>query len=341
VNRSLPLARLAAAGALASLPLAVPLLATTGPWAETPEARVRLVSGWASAPAVGAESDLDLGVELVLAPGWHVYWKNSGDAGYAPKLDLAATPAIAGAALLFPAPHRFDLPGGLVSFGYENEVIYPVTGRVLRTTPEPFVLRGRLDYLICATECVPYTADLRLDLPDATAAGGGTDAGADAARLERWRRRLPLAAASSAANQAGAPSVATRIERDKPAFSTLELAVSGGDFRATAPDIFFESHPLLALGKPALSIGESGLTFRVPVRPLDETKPLPPAIDLAWTLTGLEGSAGAYALEGRSKVAYPSAVASNRYFWLAALGLVPIAWLASRFRPRRTALPNT
>jgi DsbC/DsbD-like thiol-disulfide interchange protein len=337
VKRSLPLARLAAAGTLASLPWAAPLPATSGPWAETPEARVRFVSGWSAAPAVGAEADLDLGVEILLAPGWHVYWKNSGDAGYAPKLDLAATPSIAGVLLLFPAPHRFELPGGLVSFGYEGEVIYPVAGGVRRTSTEPFAVRGRLDYLICATECVPYTADLRLDLPDAAAAGAADGTGGDAERLERWRQRLPV----HAGNLAAAPAVALRIERGDPPFSTLEVATSGGNLRAAAPDLFFESHPLLALGKPALSIGESGLVFRVPIRPLDETRPLPAATELAWTLTGLEGEGGVHALEGRSTVSLPSPVAAQRYLWLVALVLVPIVWLALRARPRKSALPIT
>jgi DsbC/DsbD-like thiol-disulfide interchange protein len=56
--------------------------AEAGPWSEQREARVRLVSRWAEAPTGG---DPALGLEFALAPGWHVYWKNAGDAGYPPK----------------------------------------------------------------------------------------------------------------------------------------------------------------------------------------------------------------------------------------------------------------
>jgi suppressor for copper-sensitivity B len=285
----------------------------------TPEARVRFVSGHDSAPPAGTEAELDLGIEFLLAPGWHVYWKNSGDAGYAPKLDLSATAAISNARLLFPAPHRFDLPGGLVSFGYEREVIYPVSGTLRPTSDGPIAIRGRLDYLACATECIPLAADLELDLPDSAGATGPSD---EKARLELWRNRLPRTPGS-----AGAPVVELALERGHPK-STLVVTASGGDFRASSPDLFFESHDRFALGRPELSIGSGGLTFRVPVHPLDETKPFPESTDFAWTLTGLEGNDGPYALEGVSQVGVPSPVAPLRRFWFVGLLALPLLWLA-------------
>ena len=68
-----------------------PAQAASGPWSTNPEARVRLVA------ASG-----HLGLDFELAPGWHVYWKNSGDAGYPPRLDFSATPEILESRLLFP-----------------------------------------------------------------------------------------------------------------------------------------------------------------------------------------------------------------------------------------------
>ncbi|MCM2269211.1 MAG: hypothetical protein NDJ75_03865, partial [Thermoanaerobaculia bacterium] len=67
--------------------LAPPLAAVAGPWAENAQARVRLVSRFAVAVPGG---DAGLGLEFRMAPGWHVYWLNPGDAGYPPKLTLAA-----------------------------------------------------------------------------------------------------------------------------------------------------------------------------------------------------------------------------------------------------------
>jgi suppressor for copper-sensitivity B len=285
---------------------------------------VRFVSGLAAAPGPGFDVPLDLGIEFALAPGWHVYWKNSGDAGYAPKLDLAATPEISGATLLFPSPHRFDLPGGLVSFGYENEVIYPVSGSV-RTAGGPLTIRGRLDYLTCAAECVPHTADLELVLP-AEAGEPGDD---EAARLALWRSRLPRPAGG-----AGSPAVALELERDAEG-STLVLTAAGGGFRASAPELFFDSHERFGLGRPALSIGDSGVRFRVPIHPLDETKPWPDSTEFSWTLTGLEGAEGAFAVEGVSRVDIPSPVAPlRRFWWLAPVVALPLLALAFQ-RSRR------
>ena len=92
-----------------------PARGVAGPWVENAEARARLI-GDARA----------LGLEFELQPGWHVYWKNSGDAGYAPRIDFSATSAIRDARLLFPAPRRFELAAGMVSFGYERTVLYPI-----------------------------------------------------------------------------------------------------------------------------------------------------------------------------------------------------------------------
>jgi hypothetical protein len=153
---------------------------------------VRLVAARGAAPAATAGDPggrIDLGLELELAPGWHVYWKNSGDAGYPPRLDFSRTPALAGAELLYPAPRRYDLPGGLVSFGYEQHVIYPIaptspiSARLAAAGGErlPPVL-ARLDYLVCRAECIPHTAELSLDL-DAAREGTGPEGAATAARL--------------------------------------------------------------------------------------------------------------------------------------------------------------
>ena len=281
-----------------------------------------------------AGSDLDLGVEFVLAPGWHVYWKNSGDAGYAPKLDLTATPAISSSALLFPAPHRFELPGDLVSFGYEGEVIYPVTGRLLPPEEGELTIAGQLDYLVCAEECIPYRADLALRLPsheappqDPAAAEG------DRLRLSHARRTLPLPAASAP----GAPRIEAAIERGDYPFSTLVLSATGGTARLAGPDLFFETHREFAVGRPELTIGDGGFRFRVPIRPLDETRPAPAATTFAWTLTGLEGDGGPFAIAGESQVALPAVAPAGRRWWL--WSIISLGAAASLFALLRSRSP--
>src|SRR5215470_11117009 len=99
-----------------------PAAAAASPWTSNPQSQVRLISGDRVAPRHG---ELRLGVQFRLAPGWHAYWKNSGDAGFAPVVTFAPRPGLTPPELLWPAPHRFELPGGLQAFGYASEVVYP------------------------------------------------------------------------------------------------------------------------------------------------------------------------------------------------------------------------
>jgi suppressor for copper-sensitivity B len=310
---------------------ALPASAATGPWIENPESRVRFVSGWNATPPAGAPVELDLGVEFALSPGWHVYWKNSGDAGFAPKLDLSETPAIQAAEILFPAPRRFELPGGLVSFGYEGAVIYPISGRV-EPPPGALSIAGQLDYLVCAEECVPYRVALRLDLPARAPEGGGVDTG-DADRLARARAAVPVPAATVPE----APRIDATIEKGEYPYSTLAVTASGGSLKLASPDLFFESHDDFALGRPEFSLGNDGFRFRVPIRPLDETKPVPAATTFAWTITGLEGPGGPLALAGSSEVPLPTASPSRRVWWVVGVGAAISLLLALRSRSSSTS----
>jgi suppressor for copper-sensitivity B len=279
----------------AGLALALVLVAATtargaaGPWAESAEARARLIAGAAG-----------LGLEFELQPGWHVYWKNSGDAGYAPRLDFSATSAVRDARLLFPAPRRFELAAGLVSFGYERAVIYPIAATLDRSAAGPLPVRARLDYLVCREECIPHTAELTLELP---AKAGADDV--ETARLARAIAALPLPLTAAP----GAPRVTLAVTPAAGGALTLEVATAGGGWRAAAPDIFFETHPLFALGRAQLQATKSGLRYRIRLQPLDLTRPLPAMTEFAWTLTGFEHSVGGapapVALAGTTSVNLP------------------------------------
>src|SRR3954464_6817083 len=100
-----------------------------GEWAKNPQSSVGLITPWRTAPRSG---ELILGLHFLLSPGWHVYWKNSGDAGFPPSVTLRPADRLTTPEILWPTPPRFQLPrgsgrpGGLVAFGYEKEVVYPV-----------------------------------------------------------------------------------------------------------------------------------------------------------------------------------------------------------------------
>jgi len=326
-----PHARTALATLVATLaPLATPPAeAIAGPWSEAPEAKVRLLSRWASAPAGG---DAGLGVEVELADGWHVYWKNSGDAGYPPEVELAA-PGLGAIALRFPAPERYELPGGLVSFGYEGRVVYPLDAAIEAGAPSELSLAGRLDYLVCREECIPYTALLELALP----VGDPTEDPELAPRLDAFRARLPRPVATVEPRV----EVASRwVAGDYP-WSTLELRLAGPGLLAPAPDLFFAPQQAVELRQPERIATAEGLTFRVPFRALDETKPLPDPLPLEWTATGFELAGAPLALDGTLALARPAPAATAAALGLAAaVALVAFAaWIIHRRFARRRPPP--
>ena len=133
-------------------------------WANNESGSVGLIS---ATSAVGQADRLDLGLAFHLQPGWHIYWRNPGDAGYPAKLDWTGSQNVGNPVLLWPAPQRLVL-GGLQNFGYQGDVVLPVTVPV--TLPgQPVRLDVAVDYLACAQLCVPMQANLSLSLPDGPA----------------------------------------------------------------------------------------------------------------------------------------------------------------------------
>jgi thiol:disulfide interchange protein DsbD len=120
-----------------------------------------------------------VGLRLKIAPGWHTYWSNPGDAGAPPTLDI--TGATAGP-IVYPTPtHEQDPP--FTSFVYLNHVLLPVT-----VTPPSgggtLHLQAHGTWLVCQKVCVPEEAAFTLDVPPGSGAKGaqaGAFAAADAA----------------------------------------------------------------------------------------------------------------------------------------------------------------
>lgn len=258
--------------AAAALGLPAAAGAAASPWAENPQSSVRLVTAYQAAPRHG---EVRLGIQFRLAPNWHVYWKNSGDAGYAPVVAFARQDGLSYPELLWPAPHRFELAGGLEAFGYESGVIYPVRARV-DTPADRLHLAADVDYLVCEVDCVPHRYTLALDQPLA-----------DRPVLDPATAPLLDAAFAAVPAAAGAqPGVAvTGSLAEAPL--TLVVALRGVRAAPQGADLFFEVHPALELGRPRPVPQPDGLAFVVPASRKDTSAALPASIEIAWTATGL------------------------------------------------------
>jgi thiol:disulfide interchange protein DsbD len=136
------------------------------------------------------------GLYFKLEQGWHVYWLNAGDSGEPPHVKWTLPEGVAAGPLQFPAPTRLPL-GPLMDFGYEDEVLFPLSIVVDQTAkPGPAVLQAKVDWLVCREVCIPGKADLEENVQI-----GGTGGSAnpdDQAIWDRLVNRLPESLPSSA-----------------------------------------------------------------------------------------------------------------------------------------------
>jgi len=143
--------------------LALPCLshAAATEWKVNPEGQVRLI---ASDSVVSKTGSLLLGLHFKTAPGWYVYWKMAGDAGYPPSFKWEGSEGIKKPQLLWPAPTKFILPGNIIEYGYEGEGVYPIRVQ-LATTEGRVRASAAVSYLTCNSSCIPYKYEFILDLP--------------------------------------------------------------------------------------------------------------------------------------------------------------------------------
>jgi len=287
--------------------MAIVLLLATAPawgaasdWAVNEQSRVRLITPYRTAPR---EGEIRLGLHFKLAPGWHVYWKNSGDAGFPPVVVFGKAAGLDEPELLWPAPERFELPGDLVAFGYEDEVVYPVRARLSNPPGNVLKLSADVDYLVCEVDCVPYRYTLTLDQPLAEGASAASDPATEPL-ITSWWSRLPAPAASLAG-----VTIEGALVTGGATGPALEIRVQGVQPGADTPGLFLETHEELDTGKPEARTTDGGVIFRVPLRPKVAGRALPQETGFAWTATHLAHEGRPVSLEARQTVA-PRAAAT-------------------------------
>jgi thiol:disulfide interchange protein/DsbC/DsbD-like thiol-disulfide interchange protein len=128
-----------------------------------------------------------VGLLLRMAPGWHTYWKFSGDAGLPTELKWKLPPGWKIGDIQWPVPLKTIDPGDIETYGYENEVflmqeITPPS----KLADSSVKLSTEASWLVCEKICIPGGATLLLDLPVAS-----TSQPANADVFARYRRLLP------------------------------------------------------------------------------------------------------------------------------------------------------
>ena len=137
--------------------------------------------------AVVPSKPFTVGLLLQMAPGWHTYWKFSGDAGLPTELKWKLPPGWKVGDIQWPIPLKTIDPGDIETYGYENEVLL-----MQEITPPRKIdgssanLSTEANWLVCEKICIPGSATLQLDLPVAS-----TNQPANTDVFAHYRRLLP------------------------------------------------------------------------------------------------------------------------------------------------------
>ena len=245
---------------------------------ETEQSAARLVS---AVMGTGTLATIPAGLQITLKPDWKTYWRSPGDAGFPPKITFDGSTNVASAVLRYPTPHRFEL-FGLETFGYKDEVVYPIA--VTPAQPgQPIALRAHLRYLVCAQVCIPYEADLALDIP------AGPSLPSDLAPpINRFQAMVPgdgqgtgLKLLAARIDDAG--KLVAEVESDRQPFAT--------------PDLIVEGPGSLNFGKPVVALDGNHATLTLPI---DHDTDVPHPLQAHLTLTLTDGERG---LESHAQLA--------------------------------------
>jgi len=189
---------------LTTLLVALPLRAAT--------TQVRLVL---PTDAVAPGQTVLAGVRLKMAPMWHTYWRNAGDAGAPTEIEWSLPPGITAGEIQWPIPEKTRF-GDLLTYDYHDEVVLLVPLSVSAdAAPGPRELKAEVSWLECEVQCVKGSGDVSAKLT----IGPGGKPTAEAALIESWKGKLPKSGSDIPAKAAwsGAPDGDSRgIEIEWP-----------------------------------------------------------------------------------------------------------------------------
>ena len=194
-----------------------------------------------------------IGLLLRMAPGWHTYWKFSGDAGLPTEIKWKLPPGWKVGEIQWPIPLKTTDPGDIQTYGYQDEVL------LMQEITPPAAASGstvklvaEANWLVCEKICIPGNASLQLELPRST-----TGAPANAEIFARYRRLLP---------------------RDWPGgkVASANWRRTGSDLRLNVKSATLANYPAVdfyplpqgdtVVGHPRVeSRSENGIVFRVPI----------------------------------------------------------------------------
>ncbi|MCY4033302.1 MAG: protein-disulfide reductase DsbD family protein [Hyphomicrobiales bacterium] len=100
-----------------------------------------------------SEGEILLGVVILLDEGWKTYWREVWESGLPPVLDWSESTNLKSTQVFWPAPERFDDPGGSY-LGYQDALALPIVLKAIDSTL-PLEAKLWLRYAVCREICIP------------------------------------------------------------------------------------------------------------------------------------------------------------------------------------------
>lgn len=134
-----------------------------------------------------------LAVVFDIEPGWHLYWKNSGDTGMPIRLTFELPEGLRAGDIYWPGPKRYPQPGDLLDYIYEDQVVLfvPIVGQ--GPDRASIDVGVKAEWLVCKEACLPGEASVSLTItPDSRVSAQ------DEQTLDHFLARLPFPLTSRA-----------------------------------------------------------------------------------------------------------------------------------------------
>jgi suppressor for copper-sensitivity B len=224
-------------------------------WDKTEHTALRLISATKTA---GDTELLLFGLHFKLKPGWKIYWRSPGDAGFPPEPNWNLSENVKSTFLRWPVPVRFSILG-LETLGYKKEVVLPIKVKRLDNT-KPLRLGGNITYLACKNICIPYDAkiSIKLDIGDESPSKF-------AYLINKFELTVP---GDGKQHKISLESAETWSKGNDTWLRIKASSIS--PFRA--PDLFPEGPPIVTFSKPIVTLASKGRKafFKIRVFGLDE-----------------------------------------------------------------------
>jgi thiol:disulfide interchange protein DsbD len=215
-----------------------------------------------------------VGLHLAIKPKWHVYWKNPGDSGLPTEIAWKLPGGATAGPIVWPAPSFFDI-GGVINYGYHDDVVLLTKITPPADASGPLVLNADANWLVCEDVCIPEQGTFSLSLPTGPAA---TPDDANKALFDKARREVPVESPWPA-----------RFGLSKAGDPTLVIDAKGLKADTIRDAYFFPAEwgPVANMAKQSVSVTADGI--RIPLKKGDAKAAAPHQIAGTLVLTEKTG----------------------------------------------------